>query len=164
MLILNIKINKKIENVQKTLSLIKFLSIVEKYPNGLFYNAFMKKFILKDIQKVKTFRDYESVDEYLFDIFEGLNYKPTIIEKDKLNLIIKVPLHTRRFPEINYPLNIKNQKDKEIKELKEKMIKKIRNLYMKNLKAVSFKYLMLEKIYIIIIFLIKVNLMKILLE
>lgn len=109
----------------------------------MFPNIYFGKFVLKNIKEVGLFRDYETIDECLFGIFKGLDYKPIIIEKeekDKINLIIIVPLITRRYPEINFPLKhiekndsqkieelidalliIKNNKDKEIKELKDKI-------------------------------------------
>lgn len=111
----------------------------------LFPIKFSAKFTLSDIRKVGLFRDYESIDECLFDIFEGLDSKepkPNIIEKDDTNLTIIVPLHTKRYPEIIFPLKqnpknnaikyeelanafvkMKKQKDKEIEELKDKIDK-----------------------------------------
>ena len=145
---------KKIENKEKTISLsidkkiftvefkneIEYLSIVASYQESLFLVKYKGKFTLSDIKKVGLFRDYESIDECLFEIFEGLNSEPTLTEKDNLNIIITVPLHTRKYPEITFTLkkleknesqkydelvnvllNMKNEKDKEIKELKDKV-------------------------------------------
>ena len=66
--------------------------------------------------------------------------KPTLIEKDELNLTISIPLHTKRYPEIIFPLkqdqknekikleeltnaflDMKKKKDKEIKDLKDRI-------------------------------------------
>ena len=148
---------KKIENTQKNISLthdnkifsiefkneIDFLSVTASYQESLFPVKFTGKFGLNDIKKVGLFRVYDSIDECLFEIFEGLNSNPSITEKDNLNIIIKVPLHTKKFPEITFILkkveksesqkydelvnvllkmkNEKDEKDKEIKELKNKV-------------------------------------------
>ena len=148
---------KKIENTQKNISLthdnkifsiefkneIDFLSVTASYQESLFPVKFTGKFGLNDIKKVGLFRVYDSIDECLFEIFEGLNSNPSITEKDNLNIIIKVPLHTKKFPEITFILkkveksesqkydelvnvllkmkNEKDEKDKEIKELKNKI-------------------------------------------
>ena len=148
---------KKIENTQKNISLthdnkifsiefkneIDFLSVTASYQESLFPVKFTGKFSLNDIKKVGLFRVYDSIDECLFEIFEGLNSNPSITEKDNLNIIIKVPLHTKKFPEITFILkkveksesqkydelvnvllkmkNEKDEKDKEIKELKNKI-------------------------------------------
>ena len=158
---------KKIENTLKTVTLlvdkktfkvdfkneIEFLSVIAKLQDGLFPVHYTGKFSLKDIKKVGLFRDYESIDECLFEIFEGLNSTPKAVEQDNENIIIHVPLHTRRYPEIAFPLkqiaktdsqkyedlteaflDMKKQKDREIKELKEK-IDKLENLIHINKKS-----------------------------
>ena len=124
---------------------IKYLSIIAMPKEDLFPIKFSAKFTLSDIRKVGLFRDYESIDECLFDIFEGLDSKepkPNIIEKDDSNLTIIVPLHTKRYPEIIFPLkqnpknnaikyeelanaflNMKKQKDQEIEDLKDRIDK-----------------------------------------
>ena len=154
---------KNIENKEKTISLsidkkiftiefkneIEYLSIVASYQGSLFPVKYIGKFTLSDIKKVGLFRDYESIDECLYDIFKGLNSNPTIIEKDNIDIIITVPLFTRKYPEITFTLkkeeknesqkydelvnillNMKNEKDKEIKELKNKVenLEKLLNL------------------------------------
>ena len=145
----NIKIENKFKSAKivigkKTLKVdftneIDNLSVVAKDINSLFPVEYKGKFSLEDIKKVGLFRDYESIDECLFEIFEGLE-TPTGVEEDNLNIIIKVPLKVRRFPEITFPLkqikkkdsekyeelveiisNMNNQKDKEITELKAKI-------------------------------------------
>ena len=157
---------KKIENTQKIISLIhdkkmytiefkneiNYLYIIASYHESLFPIKYQGKFTLDDIKKVGLFRAYDSIDECLFEIFEGLNSNPTLTEKDSQNIIIKVPLLTRKFPEITFALkkveknesqkyddlvnvllkmkNEKDEKDKEIKELKNKLekIEKILNI------------------------------------
>ena len=158
---------KKIENKEKTISLsidkkiftvefkneIEYLSIVASYQESLFLVKYTGKFTLSDIKKVGLFRDYESIDECLFEIFEGLNSEPTLTEKDNLNIIITVPLHTRKYPEITFTLkkleknesqkydelvnvllNMINEKDKEIKELKDQVENLEKLLDLKNKK------------------------------
>lgn len=158
---------KKIENTLKTVTIlvdkktfkvdfkneIEFLSVIAKLQGGLFPVHYTGKFSLKDIKQVKLFQEYESIDECLFEIFEGLNMTPTAIEKDNENIIIHVPLHNRKFREIVFPLkriaktdsqkyedlteaflDMKKQKDREIKELKEK-IDKLENIIQINKKS-----------------------------
>lgn len=152
----NIKPTSKIENISKTINIIvgeknfkidflnkiEYLLIVAKRHDNLFPIEYSGKFYLNDIKKIGLFRDYESIDECLFEIFEGLNSKINCFEKDNLNLIISVPLHTKKYPEISFTLemnkksdsekynelyeavlNMKKQRDEEIKELKDKEIK-----------------------------------------
>ena len=157
---------EKIVNTQKIISLIhdkkmytiefkneiNYLYIIASYHESLFPIKYQGKFTLDDIKKVGLFRAYDSIDECLFEIFEGLNSDPTLTEKDSQNIIIKVPLLTRKFPEITFALkkveknesqkyddlvnvllkmkNEKDEKDKEIKELKNKLekIEKILNI------------------------------------
>ena len=156
---------EKIENKEKTIFLtidkktftiqfkneIEYLYVVASYQESLFPVKYTGKFTLSDIKKVGLFRDYESIDECLFEIFEGLNSNPSLTEKDSLNIIIIVPLHTRKYPEITFTLskiekkesqkydelinallNMKNEKDKEIKELKDKVEKLEKLLSLKN--------------------------------
>ena len=91
---------KKIENTLKTVTIlvdkktfkvdfkneIEFLSVIAKLQGGLFPVHYTGKFSLKDIKQVKLFQEYESIDECLFEIFEGLNMTPTAVEKDNENI------------------------------------------------------------------------------
>ena len=149
----------KLNNIKKTIYIssskkdyeidfvneMKYLSVIAKTKNDLFSIKFSGKFTLNDIRKVGLFREYESIDECLFDIFKGLDSKepkPNIVEKNEVNLTIIVPLPTKRYPEIIFPLkqnqkndatkyeelantfvNMKKQKDKEIEELKDRIDK-----------------------------------------
>ena len=150
----------KIENIAKTVDIvignkifkldfqnkIDYLLIVAKNQDNPIPIEYSGKFELKDIQKIGLFRDYESVDECLFEIFEGLDSKLNCIENENRDLIISVPLHTKKYPEISFTLkinqksdsekyddlcdaflNMKKQKDEEIKLLKEK-IENLENL------------------------------------
>ena len=92
---------KKIENTQKIISLIQdkkmytiefkneinYLYIIASYHESLFPIKYQGKFTLDDIKKVGLFRAYDSIDECLFEIFEGLNSNPTLTEKDSQNII-----------------------------------------------------------------------------
>ena len=166
---------KKIENKEKTISItinnkvftvefkneIEYLSVVAVYQDRLFPVKYTGKFSLSDIKKVGLFRDYESIDECLFEIFEGLSSNPTLTEKDSLNIIVIIPLHTRKYPEITFTLtkveknesqkydelvnvllNMKNEKDKEIKELKDKVekLEKWLNLNNQNKEEIDEKF------------------------
>ena len=156
---------EKLENIKKTviissgknnyeidfLNEINILSIVAKRKEGLFPVQYKGEFILEDIKKVGLFHDYKSIDECLFEIFEGLDSKPTLTEKDNQNIILSVPLHTKKYPNINFQLkqkrksdsnknedlidtllNMKREKDNEIKELKSKIEKLEGLLLIKN--------------------------------
>ncbi len=142
---IKIEVNKKIFKID-FINEIKTLKIVAKNTDGLVPIEYSGIFTLEDIKKVGLFFDYESIDECLFEIFGGLDSSPSVSEKENLELIISVPLHTRKYPEISFLLkmikknesqkyedlyeallNIKNQKDKEIEELKDR-IKKLENL------------------------------------
>ena len=130
---------------------IDCLSIVAKRKDGLFSIQYKGEFTLQDIKKVGLFHNYKSIDECLFELFEGLDLKPTITEKDNQNIIISVPLHTKKYPNINFPLkqkrksdsnkydelidallSMKKEKDNEIKELKSKIEKLEGLLQIKN--------------------------------
>ena len=103
---------EKLENIKKTviissgknnyeidfLNEINILSIVAKRKEGLFPVQYKGEFILEDIKKVGLFHDYKSIDECLFEIFEGLDSKPTLTEKDNQIIILSVPLHTKKYP------------------------------------------------------------------
>ena len=64
------------------------------------------RFTLEDIKKVGLFHDYGTIDECLFEIFTGLDSSPSVSEKENIELIIKVPLNTRKYPEITFLLNM----------------------------------------------------------
>ena len=156
---------EKLKNKEKTISLtidkktftiqfkneIEYLYVIASYQESLFPVKYTGKFTLSDIKKVGLFQNYKSIDECLLEIFEGLKSNPSLTEKDSLNIIIIVPLHTIKYPEITFTLskiekkesqkydelinallNMKNEKDKEIKELKDKVEKLEKLLSLKN--------------------------------
>ena len=142
---IKMEVNKKIFKID-FINEIQTLKIVAKCTDSLLPTEYSGRFTLEDIKKVGLFHDYGTIDECLFEIFTGLDSSPSVSEKENIELIIKVPLNTRKYPEItfllNMPkkneaqkyeelyeamLNLKNEKDKEIKELKDK-INKLENL------------------------------------
>ena len=108
----------KIENTIKTISIsynknifnvefkneIESLSVTASCQKNLFSDIYKGKFSLNDIKKVGLFHNYESIDECLSEIFDSLNSNPTIIIKDEFNIIITVPLHTKKYPVIKFTL------------------------------------------------------------
>ena len=165
----------KIENTIKTISIsynknifnvefkneIESLSLTASCQKNLFSDIYKGKFSLNDIKKVGLFHNYESNDECLSEIFDGLNSNPTITIKDEFNIIITVPLHTKKYPEIKFTLkkieknesqkyeelvnillelkNDRDEKDKEIKELKNKVenLEKLLNIQKENKQEIT---------------------------
>ena len=108
--------NKPITNKSKKVSLklnenkvydiefineINYLSITAQAENELFPIKYQNKFTLEDISnKVKFFRDYESVDECLFEIFEGLDSTKTVLKEENGELNIVIPLATKNIQKL----------------------------------------------------------------
>ena len=137
------------------------MSVTASCQKSLFSDIYKGKFSLNDIKKVGLFHNYESIDECLSEIFDGLNSNPTIIIKDEFNIIITVPLHTKKYPEIKFTLikieknesqkyeelvnillelkNDRDEKDKEIKELKNKVenLEKLLNIQKENKEEIT---------------------------
>ena len=94
------------------------LSITTTHDNNLEKVIYKNTFTLYDIQKVKLFQTYDSIDECLLEIFNILDENKAFIKeiKDKLELII--PLNSKKYPQIIFALNKKEKTDSEkIKEL-----------------------------------------------
>ena len=75
---------------------------------------YKNQFSLYEIQKVKWFLAYDTLDECLSEIFQILNEKKGIIKEEndnQINLII--PLNSKKFSEILFPLYKKEISDKE---------------------------------------------------
>ena len=156
---------EKLKNIKKTviiqtgknnyeinfLNEINLLSIIAKRKEGLFPAQYKGEFSLEYIKKVGLFLNYKSIDECLSEIFEGLDSKPTLTEKDSQNIILSVPLNTKKYPNINFLLkkkgknesnkneelidallNMKKEKDDEIKELKNRIEKLEKLILIKN--------------------------------
>ena len=95
---------------------LKILSISSKNNDD---NNFNQKFIYKnnfslnDIQKVKWFLAYNSIDDCLLEIFNILNEKKIILKEEKDKLILIIPLNSIKYPEIIFPLLKKERSDSE---------------------------------------------------
>ena len=91
--------------------------------NSLLINAFYnnefskflyeKNFTLSDIQKVKLFTLYSTIDECLDEIFEGIDSgKCNLIEETNF-IILNIPLMNKKYNEIKFKIDEKEKNDKE---------------------------------------------------
>ena len=91
--------------------------------NSLLINAFYnnefskflyeKNFTLSDIQKVKLFTLYSTIDECLDEIFEGIDSgKCNLIEETNF-IILNIPLMNKKYNEIKFQIDEKEKNDKE---------------------------------------------------
>ena len=94
---------------------IKLLSISSKSNDNKFNQKFIYKnhFSLYDIQKVKFFLAYNSIDDCLLEIFNILNNKKIILKEEKDKLILIIPLNSIKYPEIIFPWYKKEKSDSE---------------------------------------------------
>ena len=100
------------ESIDNLLNISTEVKEEKSHQNKIYRN----KYTLFDIQKVKYFNPYDTIDECLseIDINKGIIKE----EKDKLNLI--VPINSKKYPEITFTLIFKEKSDKEkINELYE---------------------------------------------
>ena len=102
---IKMEVNKKIFKID-FINEIQTLKIVAKCTDSLLPTEYSGRFTLEDIKKVGLFHDYGTIDECLFEIFTGLDSSPSVSEKENIELIIKVPLNTRKYPEITFLLNM----------------------------------------------------------
>ena len=159
---------KEINNKQKTVFIvsnkkkkyqidfinnINKLTIEAKLEEDLFPSSFINNFSLKDIKKVKFFNDdYESIDECLSEIFDKLDKNETKLIEENNELVIIIPLYTRKYPEIAFNLKLETKNDSkiindlccklvEIKKEHEEEIKNLKNRiqYLENLLKVEKK-------------------------
>ena len=104
--------------------------LFENYGNSLILSAeiiesntiekirFQNKFSLLDIQKVKLFQVFDSIDECLSEIFNFIELNKGIIKVKNSLLSLIIPLNSKKYPEISFELNQKEKTDSEkIKEL-----------------------------------------------
>ena len=97
-------------------SLILSAEIIE--PNTIEKIRFENKFSLLDIQKVKLFQVFDSIDECLSEIFNFIELNKGIIKVKNSILSLIIPLNSKKYPEISFELNQKEKNDSEkIKEL-----------------------------------------------
>lgn len=100
----------------------KTLSISARKNDNDFNQKFIYKnnFNLHDIQKVKWFLAYNTLDDCLLEIFNILNEKKILLKEEKDKLILIIPLNSIKYPEINF-LYIK-EKNRNQKKLMNYMI------------------------------------------
>ena len=120
---------------------INTLVIEARLLNNILTEIFSNKFTLEDIKTVKYFsNDYESIDDFLSEMFDKLDKNETKIILEKNELTVVVPLYSKRYPEIKFPLkkmetnanqkfddlfelykNMKEEQEKEVKILKDRI-------------------------------------------
>lgn len=134
------KDNKKTFEV-KFKSEVSALIIEAKLKNAILPEIFSDNFTFEYIKKIKFFNDdYESLDDCVSEIFDKLDRNETKLEIKKDYLIVKVPLYSRKYPEIAFCLKkkefktddkfnelfelfkkSKEEQEKEVKSLKERI-------------------------------------------
>ena len=76
--------------------------------------SFKNKFSLIDIQKVKLFQSYDSIEECLSEI----DFSKGIIKEENTRLNLVIPLNSKKYPQITFPLEEKEISESEkIQEL-----------------------------------------------
>ena len=85
------------------------LSTDTKEKNSLQKIIYKNKFTLIDIQKVKLFNAYDSIDECLSEI----EISKGIIKEKNNSLDLVIPLNSKKYPEIVFPLLLKQISDSE---------------------------------------------------
>ena len=76
--------------------------------------SFKNKFSLIDLQKVKLFQSYDSIEECLYEI----DFNKGIIKEENTRLNLVIPLNSKKYPQITFPLEEKEISDSEkIQEL-----------------------------------------------
>ena len=120
---------------------INTLVIEARLLNNILTEIFSNKFTLEDIKTVKYFSNYfESIDDCLSEMFDKLDKNETKIILEKNELTVVVPLYSKRYPEIKFPLKkmetnanqkfddlfelykkIKEEQEKEVKILKDRI-------------------------------------------
>ena len=105
---------------------INTLVIEARLLNNILTEIFSNKFTLEDIKTVKYFSNYfESIDDCLSEMFYKLDKNKTKIILEKNELTVVVPLDSKIFPEIKFPLKKMetnaNQKFDDLFELYKKM-------------------------------------------
>ena len=84
-----------------------------------FYNDEFKKFIyeknfnLSDIQKVKLFTLYSSIDECLEEIFEGIDTGKSSLFEEINSIILTIPLMNKKYNKIMFKIDEKEKNDNE---------------------------------------------------
>ena len=88
--------------LQNTGSILN-ISTEIKTKNSLHKTIYQNKFTLIDIQKVRFFKGYDTIDECLSEI----EINKGIIKEKENSLDLVIPLNSKKYPEIVFPLLIK---------------------------------------------------------
>ena len=93
--------------------------------------SFKNKFSLIDIKKVKLFLSYDSIEECLSEI----DFLKGSIKEENNQLNLKIPLNSKKYPEIAFPLLEKeisdSEKIQELYDIIQNLNNKVQNLEMK---------------------------------
>ena len=81
--------------------------------NYLLINTYYNDEFLSDIQNVKLFTLYSSIDECLDEIFEGIDSGKCNIIEETNYIILIVPLMNKKYNEIKFRIDEKEKNDKE---------------------------------------------------
>lgn len=136
--------DKKIFEV-KFKSEVSALLIEAKLKDAILPEIFSDNFTFQYIKKIKFFNeDYDSLDDCVSEIFDKLDRNETKLEIKEDQLIVKVPLYSRKYPEIAFCLKKKELKsDDKFNELFE-LFKKSKEDHEKEVKSLKERISYLE--------------------
>ena len=136
--------DKKIFEV-KFKSEVSALLIEAKLKDAILPEIFSDNFTFQYIKKIKFFNeDYDSLDDCVSEIFDKLDRNETKLEIKEGQLIVKVPLYSRKYPEIAFCLKKKELKsDDKFNELFE-LFKKSKEDHEKEVKSLKERISYLE--------------------
>lgn len=92
-------------------SLLYISTEVKKNANSFEKVKYKNQYSLNDIQKVKFFKAYDTIEECLSEI--DINKGTITEEKSKSQLDLVIPINSKKYPEIVFSLLIKEYTDKE---------------------------------------------------
>jgi len=124
----SISVNTIIEKNNKQYNL-KFFEenkylVIEAITNDYFPISYTGKYSLKDIKKVKFFTDdYISISEVLSEISETINKKNLNISEKSNEIIIGIPLPSKKYPELIFSLQILKNDFQKLEDTSKKLIK-----------------------------------------
>ena len=85
----------------------ELLIIVHKIKDNIINKYYEKYFSLEEIQKVKCFTIYDTIQECLDDIIAGINTQNSIIKEDNNKLELIIPILNKKYQSISFILNKK---------------------------------------------------------
>ena len=85
----------------------ELLIIVHKIKDNIINKYYEKYFSLEEIQKVKYFTIYDTIQECLDDIIAGINTQNSIIKEDNNKLELIIPILNKKYQSISFILNKK---------------------------------------------------------